>query len=274
MTAERDSDSRRRHCLVLAASFAGAALAVMIVRAGADGALGDWFDGIALTELPLAERHLVEFLLLLPVAALVICFYRNIIGLVSFGTFAPALVGLCFRERSSLPGMSVFLGLLLAGWLIRRRLDRLHLLQAPRASIVLSLVVAMLVVFVAVASRWHVAVTKYVSLFPVIILAGMIERFWLLEADGGVSASFKTLLGTLVIAVSVALVTGMPWLSRWLMRYPEAIGFAMAGQVLLGRFTGYRVSELWRFRHLAGRTPVSPPEPPLVYAGTARWRRI
>ena len=37
-----------------------------------------------------AERHLVEFLLLLPVAALVICLFRNVIGLASFGTFAPA----------------------------------------------------------------------------------------------------------------------------------------------------------------------------------------
>lgn len=273
MTNERDTDSRRRQCLRLAAATATIALAVLFVRGCATGWLADRLNEFTLTELPPAERHLVEFLLLLPVAALVICVFRNVIGLPSFGTFAPALVGLVFREWSSLPGMALFLALLLAGWMIRRRLDKLHLLQAPRASIVLSLVVLMLVVFVAIASRWQLAVTKYVSLYPVIILTGMIERFWLLEADDGVTSSFKTLLGTLTIAITVALVTGLPWLSRTLLSCPETIGFAMAGQLLLGRYAGYRISELWRFRNLARPRSFAPPEPPLVYAETARWRR-
>ena len=51
--------------------------------------------------LPPAERRLVEFLLLLPVAALIICVFRNLIGLNSFGTFAPALIGLAFRDLTA-----------------------------------------------------------------------------------------------------------------------------------------------------------------------------
>ena len=54
--------------------------------------------------LPPAEQRLVEFLLLLPVAALIICVFRNVIGLGSFGTFAPALIGLAFRDLQQLAG--------------------------------------------------------------------------------------------------------------------------------------------------------------------------
>ena len=53
------------------------------------------------SDLPAAERQLVEFLLLLPVAALVCCVVRNVIGLHTYGTFAPALLGLAFREVES-----------------------------------------------------------------------------------------------------------------------------------------------------------------------------
>ena len=32
------------------------------------------------------------------------------------------------------------------------------------------------------------------------------------------------------------------------LNYPETIGLVMACQLLLGRYTGYRLSELFRFR--------------------------
>ena len=206
------------------------------------------FARLSLYALPPAEQRLVEFLLLLPVAALVICVFRNVIGVASFGTFAPALVGLVFRDLSSLPGILVFVGLVLAGWRMRRLLDRFHLLQVPRTAIMLTLVIAMLVAVVAAASRFHVAVTQYVSLFPVIILTGMVERFWTLEEEDGTGGSFRTLVGTLVIATTVALVVSVPQVGQTLFRYPEALGLVVAGQLLLGRYTGYRLSELYRFR--------------------------
>jgi hypothetical protein len=206
------------------------------------------FTHLSLHALPPAEQRLAEFLLLLPVAALVICVIRNVIGIASFGTFGPALIGLVFREMGSLPGILVFAGLILVGWRCRRLLDRFHLLQVPRTALMLSLVIVMLIGLIAVASRYQIAVTKYVSLFPVIILTGMMERFWTLEEEDGARTSFRTLAGTLVIAAIVALVVSMAWVSDTLAQYPEALGLVMAGQLLLGRYTGYRMAELYRFR--------------------------
>jgi 7 transmembrane helices usually fused to an inactive transglutaminase/Transglutaminase-like superfamily len=241
----------------------GLACAFLVSRVPATPAAGaSWprrlFTALTLYHLPPAEQRLVEFLLLLPVAALVICVFRNVIGVASFGTFAPALVGLVFRDLHSLPGIAVFVGLILAGWLLRRRLDRFHLLQVPRTALLLSLVVVMLVGVIVVASRLQIAVTKSVSLFPVIILTGMVERFWTLEEEDGVRGSFRTLLGTLVIATTVALVVSIKAVVQTLFRYPEALGVVMAAQLLLGRYTGYRLSELLRFRDVLDEAPAVP----------------
>jgi hypothetical protein len=203
---------------------------------------------LSLYALPPAERHLVEYLLLLPLAALIVCLYRNVIGLSSFGTFAPALIGLAFRDLNSLPGILVFVAIVLVGWLLRRGLDAYHLLQVPRTAFLLSLVVVLLVALIVLANYYDLSATRYISLFPMVILTGMIERFWTLEAEDSTTSSFRTLLGTLVIAASISLVLSLPVIVGHLLRFPETLGVVMAAQLLLGRYTGYRVSELLRFR--------------------------
>ncbi len=223
---------------------------VAVAAPPADSVLKRFFQRIALFTLPPAEAKLVEFLLLLPVSALIICIFRNIIGLPSFGTFAPGLIGLAFREVESLPGVLVFVAILLVGWCLRRGLDRFHLLQVPRTSFMLSLVVVVLVALILAANYRDFAATRYISLFPMIILVGMIERFWTLECEDGAWSSFKTLLCTLVIAATISLLLSIPGVVKHLVRYPETIGLVMAGQLLIGRYTGYRLSELVRFRDL------------------------
>jgi hypothetical protein len=203
----------------------------------------------SLDTLPPAEHSLVKFLLLLPVAALIVCVYRNVIGLNSFGTFAPALIGLAFRElRDSWRGILVFVSIVLIGWGMRRVLDRYHLLQVPRKAFVLSLVVILLIVSIVAANSNGMEASRYVTLFPMVILTGMIERFWTLEVEDGTSSSFKTLLCTMVIAGTISVVASLNAVVTHLFRYPETLGLIMAAQLLIGRYTGYRLSELYRFR--------------------------
>ena len=92
-----------------------------------------------------AEQHLARFLLLLPLAALIVSIFRTVIGMPTFGTFSPALLGLAFLDLKALPvGLPIFVLLILAGWGMRHLLDRFHLLQVPRASALLTLIVVLL----------------------------------------------------------------------------------------------------------------------------------
>jgi hypothetical protein len=236
-----------------------------VVEAGDTKAISnDWasterlhglFSKLSLFALPPAEQRLVEFLLLLPIAALIVCFYRNVIGLGSFGTFSPALVGLAFRELGGLPGILVFVAIVLIGWLLRRILDHYHLLQVPRMAFLLSMVVIVLISSIMAANFHELPATRYVSLFPIVILTGMIERFWTLEAEDGTASSFRTLLATLLIAVSISLLVGLHAVVRHMFRFPETLGLIMSAQLLLGRYTGYRLLEFFRFRLLLKPEP-------------------
>ena len=91
--------------------------------------------------------------------------------------------------------------------------------------------------------------------FPIVILTGMIERFWTLETEDGTTSSFRTLLTTMIIAATIALVLSFHFVVNLLFCFPETVGLIMAAQLLLGRYTGYRLSELFRFRDFLGQRP-------------------
>jgi hypothetical protein len=61
-------------------------------------------------------------------------------------------------------------------------------------------------------------------------------------------ATIRTLFSPMYIAIVIALVLSLNPLVQQLFRYPETLGLVMAGQLLIGRYTGYRLSELLRFR--------------------------
>jgi hypothetical protein len=94
-----------------------------------------------------------------------------------------------------------------------------------------------------------------------------------LEEEDGARSSFQTLLGTLVIAAAVAGVISVPWVAATLGQYPESLGLVIAGQLLLGRYTGYRLSELYRFRDFVTQ-PVAEVRPILHVRRSMPFRRF
>ncbi|HTU18200.1 MAG TPA: 7TM domain-containing protein [Gemmataceae bacterium] len=247
---------RGRHVKDLDFAFLVERLPALDANAAGISPLKRMFLKLSLFSLPPAERRLVEILLLLPIAALIICIFRNVIGLSSFGTFAPALIGLAFHDLHSLPGIFVFVSILLIGWLMRRVLDHYHLLQVPRVATMLTLIMIVLIAAIVAANVYGAATTRYISLFPMIILCGMVERFWTLETEDSTRASFRTLFQTMLISTVIALVLSFAGLGQHMLRFPETLGLIMAAQLLIGRYTGYRLMELLRFRDF-----LKPPAP-------------
>jgi hypothetical protein len=234
-------------------------VAVTIARCDGIGmpACLTWSHGLSLLGLPPAERRLAEFLILLPPAALIVCLVRQVVGWSTFGTFSPALLGLAFRHPETWQGFPVFLGLLLGGWAMRQVLQPLRLLHVPRLSVLLTMLALALLLVVAQAPKlgWHLS--DDLILFPLVILTGIIERMWLIGSEDGQRASFQILLTTLLTAVLISGLLGRPAVVDFLLHHPEMLLLVMAGQLVLGRFTGMRWTEIARFRWLVSDAATS-----------------
>jgi hypothetical protein len=212
----------------------------------------NFLDRWSLLQLPPEFQGTFRILLLVPIGALIISFLRNVIGLPTFGIFMPLLIALAFRSTGTLYGVTIFCGVLLVGYAMRSLLDKLHLLLVPRLSVILTLVIACFTLLALLGNKLGLRELMAVGLIPFVILTMTIERFFILIEESGTREAIITAAGSTAISVITYWIISWEPLQLTFFVYPELI-LAVAGlQILLGRYTGYRLSELFRFRSMRG----------------------
>ncbi|MCH9694360.1 MAG: UUP1 family membrane protein [Gammaproteobacteria bacterium] len=207
----------------------------------------------SLYSLPIQTQAVYSVLLMIPIGALIMVIMRNMVGIDAFGTFMPVLIALAFRETKLFWGVILFTLLVTLGLTIRFLLDRLRLLLVPRLSAVL-IVVVILMLFISLTShRMGMDSGLSIALFPMVIIAMTIERMSVVWEERGPADAIRAGLGSLVVAVAAYIFMGMQWLEHLIFTFPELLLVILALVVLSGRYTGYRLTELRRFKELSSR---------------------
>ncbi len=207
------------------------------------------FD-FTLFSLPVETQQVYRVMLMVPIGALVLIVLRQLIGLRTFGTFMPVLIALAFRETQLVNGILMFSVLVAVGLLFRFYFERLKLLSVPRLSAVMIVVVLLMVAFSAVLDHVEVGAGISVALFPMVILTMVIERMSVVWEEYGPKESLKRGLNSLLAAVLAYLVMTLDSLEFLIFVYPELLLLVLALALAMGRYTGYRLLELYRFRSL------------------------
>ncbi|MFH1732782.1 MAG: 7TM domain-containing protein [Planctomycetota bacterium] len=209
---------------------------------------GSLVDVVDLTRLPAGMQETLAILLLLPLGALITALFRNVVGMQTFGTFTPALLALSFVYADWRTGLAVLLSVALIGLGGRALLNRLRLLMVPRLSLVLTVVVLTLTLAVSVLDCFGLTPSARAVILPLVILTMVIERFHITTEESGVRRSLKLLGGTLLVTACCFALLGWDGLGRLALAFPEGLLFVAAALILIGRYSGYRLTELWRFR--------------------------
>ena len=211
---------------------------------------------ISILQLPVQTQSVYEVLLLVPIGILVIVFLRNFIGFSSFGTFAPVLIALAFRETELLKGILLFILIVSLGLFFRFYLERLRLLLVPRLAAVVTIVVLLMTVISIISNQLGAETGLSISLFPMVIIAMVIERMSVVWEERGALTSIREGFGSLMMAALAFLVMSLDVLAYWVTVFPEVNLIVLGIIVASGRYTGFRLTELLRFRQLAaGKGP-------------------
>ncbi len=210
--------------------------------------LGPDLMEFSLFSLPLQTQHVYQVLLMIPVGALLIVFLRNVVGIKTFGTFMPILIALAFRETELLWGVVLFSLVVALGLGFRFYLEYLQLLLVPRLASVLIIVILLMVFVSLISHKLGLERGLSVALFPMVILTMTVERMALLWEEHGPAEALKQGVGSLLVAVLAFLLMKNEVLRHLIFVFPESLLIVLALTLLLGRYTGYRLTELWRFR--------------------------
>jgi hypothetical protein len=211
-----------------------------------------FLDRWSLFRLPPEFQRTFRILLLVPIGALMICLLRNVVGFPTFGIFMPVLMALAFRNTGLLYGLGIFAGVVLIGYVVRRWISKLRLLLVPRLSVILTLVIIFFTVFALIGNKVGLRELMAVGLLPFVILTMTIERFFIIIEEAGAREGLWTAAGSAAVATITHEIIHFEPLQLTFFVYPELLFAVAAVQVLLGRYTGYRLSEFIRFRKLRG----------------------
>ncbi|WP_019623975.1 inactive transglutaminase family protein [Thioalkalivibrio thiocyanoxidans] len=197
--------------------------------------------------LPLGTQNTYRVLLMVPLGAMIIVFLRNVIGVQTFGTFMPVLIALSFRETQLLAGIILFTLIVSLGLAVRFYLEHLRLLLVPRLAAVVSVVIMLMLGISILSHQLGFERALALSLFPMVILAMTIERMSVVWEEHGPSDAITQGIGSLAVAAAAYGLMANRHLEHLLFVFPELLLVLLAMTLLLGRYTGYRLSELFRF---------------------------
>ncbi len=217
-----------------------------------------FFAKLSLYRLPLRSQQALRILLLLPLGGLVVSILRNLFGLATYGIFMPVLIALALKEVPLVTGLLLVLSVFFIGILSRAMLDRLRLLVVPRLSILLCLVVLCVTGIALFAESSGRRDLFAGAVLPMVILTMFIERFSLVLAQEGPRQAMGRALSSALCSVAVYPVFTSSEAEHLMFGFPELVIAIMGCLVFIGGYTGFRVTDLIRFRLLARLEPPPP----------------
>jgi len=211
------------------------------------------WSNFSLFALPIDSQNAFKRLLLVPIGALVVVLLRLFVGLKTSGTFMPVLLAMAFAETKLIPGIVMFLLVVAIGLLFRAYLAKLNLLLVARISAVLILVVGIMAYVAIFAYRLGIQESITITFFPMIILAWTIERMSIIWEEDGPREVFIQGGGSLIVAIIACFAMTNSTIGYLTYNFPETLLIILAIIIIVGRYSGYRLSELYRFASFAKR---------------------
>jgi len=201
--------------------------------------------------LPLQVQSLFRVILVIPAGILLLVVLRNVVGVKTFGTFMPVLIALSFRQTGLLWGCIFFSIVVALGLAVRFYLERLKLLLVPRLACIVIVVILTIAMLTIVSYKVGLDRGLSIGLFPIVILTMTIERMTIVWEERGPGEALQEGLGSVIAGVMCYLIMSLRIVEHLFFVFPELLLVVLAGTVLLGRYGGYRLTEIYRFRVLA-----------------------
>lgn len=204
--------------------------------------------------LPVLDAMSIIFYLM--IAVTIIAILRNVVGLIAFGVFGPAIISLGLTRIGDIYwGLAAFFALIGIGIAVRFILEPLKLQMGHRMAIVVISIAAVMGFFVFAGLNTGNNPLTYVEFLPVLISAWIAERFVRDHYESNWKASFKHLGFTLIAVLATFFLLNETSLMNYFIRTPEMWIVPVAINIIIGARIRVRISEFFRFRSIAKGHP-------------------
>lgn len=193
----------------------------------------------------------IVLILILPIIATFIAFLRQVVGIKAFGIYTPLIITFAFLATNGLKyGIAIFVTVIAVGMLMRFALRPFRLLYLPRVAIMLSLVAFAILLMLTIGGSLQRTGLASVSIFPILIMITLVEKFVAVQIEKGNRTAMILTFETLAISILGYFIASWPWLIKSMLIHPWAILATIPINIILGKWTGLRVTEYVRFKNI------------------------
>lgn len=191
----------------------------------------------------------VILLLMLPIIATIFSFLKQVIGITTFGLYTPSIVALSFLALGWWIGLLFLLFILIMGYLTRSAMRQWRLLYIPKVAIIVTVVSITLLLLVAIGTASGLVFSRD-TVFILLIMSTLTENFLNLKTEEGWWSAMVGVLETVLGSLLCVLIIQSQTLQAVVLAFPELILGTILVNVALGRWTGLRLVEYFRFREV------------------------
>jgi len=192
---------------------------------------------------------------MLPILVTLITFSRQVIGLKGLGIYTPLIITFSFLLCGLKLGLIAFLFIFIVGLASRWIIKHFRLLYLPRMSLVLISISVFLLLAWLIAGYFNqtnlLKLPQKVSIFGILILIALMEKFIALQIERSSREAIILTTETVVLAIVSYFIVNWPLLQNIVFNYPFwIISICLIANIFLGKWTGLRLSEYFRFREV------------------------
>ena len=189
----------------------------------------------------------IFLILLTPFLALLVSFTRTIIGLPTLDMLVPIALAFALVAVGITVGLLVLGAILIASYLSKASLSKLRIMFYPKRS--LSMVFLSLAVFAALTLGVVLEFDRIlsVSIFPILVLMLLGDMIVSVQLHKSSSETFLITGTTIVIGLLGYVAATSSVIQNMIILYPEIVLLVVPANIIVGRYFGLRVLEMFRF---------------------------
>lgn len=195
-------------------------------------------------------QQTVLLLLMLPIVATITAFVRQVVGIRTFGAYAPIITAFAFVGTGIIYGLLITIIVYLVGSFVRILVRDFRLHYLPRMSLVLTVISFTVLTVLFLSSYLGKDNVTHISIFPLLLLITLADTFVSTQIQKGAQVATVLYLETIVTAAVAFFIITWNALDNLVLQYPELVLLTIFLNILIGRWTGLRLVEYWRFKKL------------------------
>lgn len=191
----------------------------------------------------------VTLLLMLPVIATILAFLKQVIGISTFGLYAPSVIALSFIALGWKVGIAFLIFIITTGYATRSFMRKWRLLYIPKVAIILTVVSLTLLLMLGIGAYFNLTLSGD-TIFILLIMSTLSESFLTLKTEEGLYSAIIGIAETILAALLCVFIVQWSVLRSLIIAYPEIILLTFLVNLFLGRWTGLRLVEYFRFKEV------------------------